>query len=74
MFSMNVTIKRRNNGFEGVVRMPYLAETKMVKKNGTTIYENMANLITAARQLAGKYNCGIEFNAPAMVAAKKSPR
>ena len=70
---MKVSVKKRNTGFEGIVQMPNFATTTLEKKDGTTVYNNVATLRRAAEQIAAKYNCDLYFiNVPTKIAAKKA--
>ena len=71
---MRVYAKRRENGFfEGLVSMPNVDCTKLVKENKCSMYSTLPNLKQAALAAARRYNCDLVFhNETKKVAAKKS--
>jgi hypothetical protein len=70
---MRVCAKRRENGFEGLVSMPNVGCTKLMKENKCSMYRTLPNLRQAALAAARRYNCDLVFSDETKkVAAKKT--
>lgn len=67
-------VKGESVGFEGVVSVPGLKDTRLIRKDGTTVFATKSALAASVRNL--KKRTGLEFETvlPATVkkAAKKS--
>ena len=74
--TLNVTIKERTKGedtwFEGVVTLPGLKPTKLVRKSDQSVrFGSTSAVRTSARNLAKQFGYTAEVEAPTKKAAKK---
>lgn len=71
---MRVYAKKRETGYEGLVSMPNVGCTKLVKENKSTLYSTLPNLRQAAVAAARRYHCDLVFQdeTTKKVAAKKN--
>jgi len=68
--TLNVTMKETNGNYEGTVCIPGLRSTKLVRKDGTTLFPTSSALKNTARGLATRLGLEVEYSAKK--AAKKS--
>lgn len=68
--TLNVTVSETKGSYEGVVSIPGLRNTKLVRKDGTTLFPTTSALKTTARGLATRLGLTVEYTAKK--AAKKS--
>lgn len=67
--TLNVTVKETNGNYEGTVSISGLRNTKLVRKDGSTLFPTTSALKTTARGLATRLGLTVEYTAKA---AKKS--
>jgi hypothetical protein len=76
MTILKVTVKQSTSkgqtNLEGSYQLPGSSLTKLVKKDGTTRFQNRANLNQTARKLATTLGWELQYQEPAKKAAKKS--
>ena len=75
--TLNVTVRQRTSkgkttGWEGTVALPGLKQTKLARKDGTTLFDTTGALKTVARGVGRRFGFAVEYTEPAKKAAKKS--
>lgn len=66
------TTKQDTTGFEGTVQLQGTRPTKLVRKDGTTLFPTTSALKSSARAFAKRINATVEYDEPAKKAAKTS--
>lgn len=72
MNKLTVKVKSKGNGWEGSVSVPGLQSTKLVRKDGQSVFGTRSALNTVARALATRLQSELVYDEPVKKAAKKS--
>lgn len=74
MASLTVSVRSKNQGWEGVVSIPGVNATRLSRKDGSTVFATRAALNTVARQVATRLQAELVYDEPVKRVAKKSIR
>jgi hypothetical protein len=72
MNRLTVKVKAKGNGWEGSVSVPGLQTTKLIRKDGQSVFGTRSALNTVARALATRLASEVVYDEPVKKAAKKS--
>jgi hypothetical protein len=77
MSKQNLTVTMRQNTgssfWSGTANVPGLAPAKLVRPDGTNLFQSRQSLQAAARNLGKRLGMDVEVTAPTRKAAKKTP-
>lgn len=66
------TTKEGTSGFEGTVDIQGAKPTKLVRKDGTTLFPTSSALKSSARAFGNRFGVEVQYDEPVKKAAKKS--